>query len=281
MAATAQPSATPAATRFDPAAALADVRRLASGIGTREATSVGFERAANLVANRLGGYGYRVQRQRFAVPAGISWGVRVPAGRTQNVVATPPGFDPHRPHRLIGAHLDTVPQAPGAEDNASGVSVLLELARMAAERLPEVPVVFVAFGAEEPRGPADDEHHYGSRRMVATMSGARRDALLGMVSLDRVGVRTSAVPLCAGGRGSPRVREELVAAARKAGVRVARCENRTSDHWPFEKAGLPAARIGGVPYAGYHSRRDVPAVVDAAQLSRVARISWAWLNTPE
>ena len=35
-----------------------------------------------------------------------------------------------------------------------------------------MPVVFVAFGAEEPRGPADDEHHFGSRTYVRRLIDA-------------------------------------------------------------------------------------------------------------
>ena len=45
-----------------------------------------------------------------------------------------------------------------------------------------------------------------------------------------------------------------------------------------EKAGMPAARIGSVPYAGYHSRGDVPSVVSRGQLDRVGRLIWAWLR---
>ena len=64
------------------------------------------------------------------MPAGTSWGVPVRAGRSVNLIAERPGFDRTAPHVVIGAHLDTVPQAPGAEDNASGVAVLLELAAL-------------------------------------------------------------------------------------------------------------------------------------------------------
>ena len=67
---------------------------------------------------------------------------------------------------MVGAHLDTVPQAPGAEDNASGVGVMLAVAEAASVRRTRLPTVFVAFGAEEPRGPTDDDHHYGSRHYV-------------------------------------------------------------------------------------------------------------------
>ncbi len=262
---------------FDRRAALAVVADLAGGIGPREATSDAFREAARLVSGQLADLGYDVTSQRVPVPAGTSWGVPVRAGSSQNVVATPAGFRADRPHRLIGAHLDTVPQAPGAEDNASGIGVMLELARIASLHPPDVPVVFVAFGAEEPRGPGDALHHFGSRRMVAQMPGSQRDSLVGMLSLDRVGVRGPHVPACFGGLGSSAIREQLVAAARTLDVPVRRCVNRTSDHWSFEKAGIPAARLGSIPYAGYHSSADVPSVVDAGQLGRVGRIAREWM----
>lgn len=50
---------------------------------------------------------------------------------------------------VIGAHYDTVPGSPGADDNATGVAVLLELARLFAERPPRRPVHLVAFDLEE------------------------------------------------------------------------------------------------------------------------------------
>jgi Zn-dependent M28 family amino/carboxypeptidase len=140
--------------------------------------------------------------------------------------------------------------------------------------------VFVAFGAEEPRGPGDDRHHYGSRHLVADLSTQDAEAILGMLSLDRVGVAADRLPLCYGGRGSDAVREQLVAAARRADVASRRCENRASDHWSFEKAGIPAARIGSVPYAEYHSARDVPDVVSRAQLARTGLVAWEWLQSP-
>jgi Iap family predicted aminopeptidase len=265
--------------RFDAEAAFATVIRLADGIGPREASSAAYRRAAALVEDEFTALGYSVSRQRVPVPAGNSWGVPVPAGVTTNVIAVPTGFDRDRPHRVVGAHLDTVPQAPGAEDNASGIGVLLELARMFAAQPADVPVMFVAFGGEEPRGPGDALHHFGSQRMVAELSRDERDAVLAMLSLDRVGVRAVAVPVCHGGRGTPAARTEVVAAARSIDVPARACENRASDHWSFEKAGIPAVRMGSVPYDGYHSPRDLPRVVDERQLDRVGRIAWAWMQT--
>ena len=272
------PTATPSARPFDPATALATIEQL-TALGPREATGAAYSQAAALVQSEFERHGYRVTRQEFDVPAGTSWGIAVPAGRTVTVVADPPGFDPALPHVIIGAHLDTVPQAPGAEDNASGVAVMLELARMAAEQPPEVPVRFIAFGAEEPRGPGDTRHHYGSRHFVAGLDDSGREAITAMVALDRVGVPSAAVPLAHGGRGTDRVRGELAEAAAEVGVPVELGVNTASDHWSFEKAGIPAARIGSVPYAGYHSADDVPAVIDEEQVKRVGAVAWAWLRS--
>jgi Peptidase family M28 len=277
---TESPSATPPPQplRFDARRVQRDIAHLALAIGPREATSRNYAEAADWVERRLEGLGYRVRRTRVTVPAGNSWGTPVRRGTSVNVIAEWPGFDRRSRHVVIGAHLDTVPVAPGAEDNASGVAVLLELARLAAARPPSVPVQFIAFGAEEPRGPGDALHHFGSRQLVADLPAAERRAVAAMVSLDRVGVRATYVPVCRGGENGTRLRAAVRVAGREARIPTRACENRSSDHWSYEKAGMPAVRIGSVPYAGYHSRRDVPSVVSRVQLDRVGRLVWAWLS---
>jgi aminopeptidase YwaD len=263
---------------FRAPAAQSTVDLLAGEIGPRQATSPSYRRAATWVEGQLTGLGYDVTRQSLRAPKGVSWGLPVPGGRTWNVVARPAGMREDRPYLVVGAHLDTVPQAPGAEDNASGVAVVLELARLAAAAETRLPVVFVAFAAEEPRGSGDGGHHFGSTAMVSRLSGDERRSLRGMVSLDRVGVGR-AVPICTGGLGSPGVQRELVRAARRVDVATRSChDNRASDHWSFEKAGLPAARLGSTPYPQYHSAADRPGVVNPAQLRRVGRVMWAWLS---
>lgn len=272
---TSRPSPT-AARPFDGAAALDRIHRLAT-IGPRDAASSAHARAAAYVTGELHRLGYRVQRQEFRVPAGISWGVRVPAGASVSVVAEPPGFDVNRPHVVIGAHLDTVPQAPGAEDNASGVAVMLELARMLREQPAALPVRLVAFGAEESRGKGASMYAFGSRHYVAQLTQAQRSAVRGMVSLDRVGVRSATVPVCFGGRGTRALADALRRAAE--GVATNACRNRASDHVSFESVGIPAARLGSVPYPAYHSARDVPRVVDLRQLERTGAVVWSWLRS--
>ena len=234
---------------FDPAAAFATVEHLAGQVGPREAASAAYDEAVQFVISQFESLGYEVSTMPVPVPAGDSWGVPVAAGTSENVIADPPGFDQAGPHVLLGAHLDTVAVAPGAEDNGSGVAVLLELARMAAQQPSAIPVRFIAFGAEEPRGRGDDLHHFGFQDYVATLSAAQRDAVLAMVSLDRVGVPADAVPVSTGGTGTTAVLDALLAPPAARGSRPGRT-TRTgrSDHWSFEKADIPAARVGSVPY---------------------------------
>ena len=274
------PAAEPAPAEFETARVLRDIRRLAEDIGPREATSRNFAEAADLVQRRLSSYGLDIRRTAVRVPAGSSWGTPVDAGRSANVIAEPPGFDATEPHLVIGAHLDTVPTAPGAEDNASGVAVMLELARVAESRQLPLPVQLIAFGAEEPRGSGDAMHHFGSQQYVADLSRAERRAIVGMVALDRVGVRASEVPVCAGNDSGTDLRRRLRAAGRAADVPTRACRSVTSDHWSYAKVGVPAVRLGGVPYAGYHSPGDVPSVVDRRQLDRVGALMSAWLENP-
>lgn len=261
---------------LDTAIALGAVDRLAGRIGPRHATSAAYAEAARWVSGEFADLGYRVRRQPVQVPGGDSWGVLVEAGTSANVVARLPGTDLTEPHLVVGAHLDTVPQAPGAEDNASGVGVMLAAATAASSARTRLPVVFVAFGAEEPRGPTDADHHYGSRAYVAALSPAERRAVRGMVSLDRVGVG-AVVPVGTAVDGDDPAHREVLAAADRADVRVQPDLNRSSDHWQFVQAGMPGVRLGSTPYTGYHSPGDTPDVIQPEQLTRTGRIVLAWL----
>jgi hypothetical protein len=261
--------------------AVTTVRTLAGTLGPRPCTSPTYFSAARTVESQFVELGWQVHRQRFRVPAGASVagpteGVPVRGGRSVNLVATRGDVRPGEPWLLVGAHLDTVPTGPGAEDNASGVGVLLATAEALAGHRARLPVVLVAFGCEEPRGPGDDDHQFGSRSYVASLGERRRRSLAGMVALDRVGVG-DVVPLGSVAPGDPLL-GELERAAERAGVPVVtESGQRSSDHWSFVRAGLPGVRVGSTPYAEYHSTHDVPSVVDPAQLERTARLIVAWL----
>lgn len=85
---------------------------------------------------------------------------------------------------LIGAHYDTVPGSPGADDNASGVAALLELADHFAKTRPSMTVRFVAFVNEEP--PFFFTGQQGSL-IYAKAARARGDRINLMVSLEMLG----------------------------------------------------------------------------------------------
>jgi Zn-dependent M28 family amino/carboxypeptidase len=92
-----------------------------------------------------------------------------------------PGSRPGRPPILVGAHFDAAPATPGADDNASGVAVLLELARhFAADPAPS-PLWLVAFDLEE-RG------MIGSRAYARFLRQQRQPLRL-MLSLEMLGYR--------------------------------------------------------------------------------------------
>jgi len=101
-----------------------------------------------------------------------------------NIVARRAGSDPGRPAVLVGAHLDTVRRTPGADDNASGVAVLLEAARALAghERL-AADLEFVAFNLEEPQGTT---YRVGSQRFAAEARRRGRE-YAGCLILEMVG----------------------------------------------------------------------------------------------
>ena len=86
---------------------------------------------ARWLSNELAAWGYHVQSR----------------GPFENIVALPP----KHPSKLIlvGAHYDTVPQTPGADDNGSAVAALLACAQALARCAPSAPVCFVAFNGEE------------------------------------------------------------------------------------------------------------------------------------
>jgi aminopeptidase YwaD len=95
-----------------------------------------------------------------------------------NVVATKPGG----PQTVVvGAHMDSVAAGPGANDNGSGTSVVLELARVMANRQTPLTLKFVDFDAEE-------IGLIGSSYYVSQLSDAERQSIVGMVNLDMVGV---------------------------------------------------------------------------------------------
>lgn len=132
-----------------------DVRRL-SVVRHPEADPEALAQAEDYIAVELGATGLRVERQLF------QWKER----EFHNVVATRDGTDPSRPWIVIGAHFDSTPHTPGADDNASGVAALLEIARLLETFVPAATVQFVGFNLEEIQQLLPPMYRIGSKAYV-------------------------------------------------------------------------------------------------------------------
>ncbi len=151
------------------------VQALAVNIGPRSYRDpANLDAAADFVSNRLASLGYPVTEQSYQVG-----GLQV-----RNVIAERRGTE--EPDRVIvvGAHYDTVVGSPGADDNASGVAVLLELARLHAATRFRKTVRFVGFTLEEP--PFFRSWHMGSRVYTRALK-ERGEQVEAMLCLESVG----------------------------------------------------------------------------------------------
>jgi Zn-dependent M28 family amino/carboxypeptidase len=163
----------------DPARLRRHVEALAGGaLGPRDfAHPEGLDRAAAYVAVALREHTPDVSMQPFEV-----------SGRTyRNVVAR---FGPAGPERIVvGGHYDTAGALPGADDDASGVAGLVELARLLAAAPPSVPVELVAFTLEE--RPTFASAEMGSAVHAASLARAGVKVRL-MIALEMIGYFTDA-----------------------------------------------------------------------------------------
>ena len=110
----------------------------------------------------------------------------------QNLILNLPGWQQiskrELPPILIGAHYDTVPGTPGADDNATGVSVLLELAKAFATQPAKYPIQLVAFDLEEYGFTGKDGIAVGSGASAyADLLRQQRQPLRLMISLEMLG----------------------------------------------------------------------------------------------
>jgi Zn-dependent M28 family amino/carboxypeptidase len=95
---------------------------------------------------------------------------------------------------IVGAHYDSVVGSPGADDNASGVAALLEVARVAIAQPFPIPVEFVAYDQEENGLTGSRAHCRGLERERGNVAGMMSLEMLGFTGVDQVfvpGVETS------------------------------------------------------------------------------------------
>jgi Zn-dependent M28 family amino/carboxypeptidase len=158
----------------------AHVRKLAAEIGERHVLRpAALEAAADYIEGQWRAQGYEVGRQEVSAAGVPSANLEVSRGGSL------------RPGEilLIGAHYDTVRGCPGANDNASGIAALIELARWFADQTPERTLRFVAFTNEE--WPFFATSGQGSM-VYARQARRRGDDIRLMASLETMGYYSEA-----------------------------------------------------------------------------------------
>ncbi len=151
------------------------VERLAGEIGERNVFRPrALQAAASYIEYQWEQQGYAVERLAYEV-SGV---------RCLNLEITRGGGARKREILLIGVHYDTVIGSPGANDNASGVSALLEISRLFVSIEPALTVRFVAFVNEEP--PFFMGHQQGSM-VYADEARQHGDDIRLMASVETIG----------------------------------------------------------------------------------------------
>ena len=239
-------------------------------------------RAAQYVAGALEERGYAVEIE----------------GELGNVVATPRApLD--RPMILVGAHYDSVPDTPGADDNASGIAAMLACARALARFEPAPPVGFVAWNGEEDglrgsiafvarhrsQGGAPfaavhvlemvgyASHEPGSQRMPIPVRGAPDVGdFIGLLTNRR---SNHLVELAA--KQAEAMVPELPVVGLKVylGLEEWLPVLHRSDHSPFWKAKIPAmlwTDTAEFRNPNYHSPTDTPETLDYGFMRRVTQL---------
>lgn len=198
---------------------------------------------------------------------------------TRNVIGRLPGGTPEA--LLLGAHYDHLGTGPfgsldpapdgkihhGADDNASGVAALLELARRFAAGGPRArAMVFVAFGAEE-------LGTLGSSYFVKHPAPSL-DRIAAMFNLDMVGrLRDDSLDVHGVGT-SPAWRALLEEANRAPALKLRTHEGGygPSDHSPFYGAGLPVLFAFTGAHEDYHRPTDTAERINAAGIVKVVEL---------
>jgi hypothetical protein len=281
------PGALPDTERGLPARLKAHVVRLADDIGPRnEDRPEALAAAAAYITASLAETGLHVRPQVLPGRLGPVW----------NLVGEIHGTQLPHEYVVVGAHYDTVDDSPGADDNASGVAALIELARRFATRTPARSIRFIAFVNEEP--PTYRTEAMGSVHS-ARASREQKDHIVAMFSLETIGYFNDAPgsqaypwplnhfypdtgdfiafvgnlasrPLVQGALDTFRQRVPLPSEGASAPGLVPGIG--WSDHWSYWQMGYPAVMVTDTaPFRnpGYHLEIDRPATLDYTRMAWV------------
>ena len=257
----------PASKTLNAAQLLEDVRVLAGdAMEGRGAGTKGGAMARAYVARRLAEAGLKPLgasfEQPFELPARAAGAGGAKSG--VNLVGYVAGRTHPERFVVVTAHYDHLGVRDGvvyngADDNASGVAVLLQLAaRFGGERRPENSLVFAALDAEE-------VGLVGARALVKQLQAEKRDVALN-VNMDMVSRSDRGELYAAGTYQTPALRPLLERVASRAAVKLLLGHDRPdqghddwtnqSDQFAFHKAGVPFVYFGVEDHKDYHKPTD-------------------------
>jgi Zn-dependent M28 family amino/carboxypeptidase len=190
------------------------------------------------------------------------------------------------PQIILGAHYDSRMYAdsdpdpaqhtnpvPGANDGASGVAVLLELARSLPEQT--VPIWLVFFDAEDNGRIEGWDWILGSREFVANNPVRPRAAII----VDMIG--DADLNIYKELNSDPELTDEIWAVASELGYDSKFIpeykHSMLDDHTPFVQAGIPAVDIIDFDYPYWHTVQDTPDKVSAESLDTVGETLFVWV----
>ena len=250
------------------------------------------EKAARYIEATLGSYGYAVNRQSYVADGKTVRNIDVII-EAQSGIAAPEVL-------VVGAHYDSAPMAPGANDNGSGTAGVIELARLLSD-LKETTarrIRLVLFVNEEP--PYFQEPEMGSLQYAKSLV-QRKERVVAMYSLETLGFYSDEpgsqhYPFPFGLMFSDR--GDFVAfvgttesrALMRESIRSFRSHTAFptiggvapgfipgidwSDHWAFAEQGFQAIMLTDTApfrYPHYHKPTDTPDKVDTDKLARVVK----------
>ncbi len=266
--------AAPSPDQFDGARAFADLQKQCA-FGPRVPGTTAHDKTADWLVSQLTPLAAQVTRQHFTAQ---THGGSLPM---TNILAT---FNPKgKQHVLLCAHWDTRPIAdqdpsysnrhtpiPGANDGASGVAVLLEIAHALQASPPPDQVTIVLFDGED-YGPGIDQMFLGSRYYAEHFRGTPPDW---GVLLDMIGDRDLTIPQ----EGySLTAAPEVVSRIWQAAARPTPPPSSPplgSASWTTTsllQKGIPCIDVIDFTYPWWHTLQDTPDKCSAASLSQVGR----------
>ncbi len=260
---------------FSATRAYEHVKHLAQKIGPRPAGSKSELAAAQYISYVLNQNGWKVGEQHFSKvvireASVLSQEQQVELINSQNIIAELPGTIPDT--IVCGAHYDSANlNAPGALDNASGVGVLLELARVLSKEPHQETYQLIFFGAEE----------YGLVGSQFYTAQADLSAVRWMLNVDMVGTPLE-IDVAGIKSAPPELIKQVAALARDSAIpfHLSRdfimmtresSHGGTSDFSSFLDKGIPALGLGisGRPAGYYHRPEDRLERVSLEEMQRV------------